>query len=166
MLPSALLLAIGVHADQQVGAKQETVAAYSKGCLMENGLAYGPFRDGQSPDTDLYPSVAQIQEDLTFLSHVTKRIRIYGTKGTFARIPAIAKDLGISVMQGIYLGKNKEENKKAIDAAVQLARSNLIDSIIVGNEELTGSLISKQELLDYIQLVKKICACQCSHKHC
>lgn len=124
-------------------------------CLMDNGLAYGPFRDGQSPDTNVYPSAEQIKEDLTFLSHITKQIRIYSTKGTFALIPEMAKQLGLSVAQGIYLGADKDENKESLEAALGLARDNLIDTIIVGNEELTGSLISKQELLDYIRSVRK-----------
>jgi exo-beta-1,3-glucanase (GH17 family) len=121
---------------------------------MENGLAYGPFRDGQGPDIDIYPSVDQLQEDLRFLSHITKKIRIYGTRGTFSKIPSIAKGLGIAVAQGVYLNSDVDENKKAIASALQLARNHLIDTIIVGNEELTGSLVSKNDLLEYIQLVK------------
>ena len=32
--------------------------------LKANGLCYGPFRDGQSPNAEIFPSADQIREDL------------------------------------------------------------------------------------------------------
>src|SRR6266480_3135411 len=39
-----------------------------RSCLLKNGLAYGPFRDGQGPGDPLpFPTADQIDEDLTIL---------------------------------------------------------------------------------------------------
>jgi exo-beta-1,3-glucanase (GH17 family) len=123
-------------------------------CLLANGLAYGPFRDGQSPEYDIYPDTQQIKEDLDRISKITKRIRIYGTKGSFADIPRLAKKVGISVSQGIYLGQDRGENEEEIEKAVKLAKEGLVDSIIVGNETLTSSTLPKERLLCYLREVK------------
>src|SRR5437868_6741605 len=64
----ALLLS-QLHAAQAPVAKSKVDLS---ACLMQNGLAYGPFRDGEGPDMDIYPSAAQIQEDVRFLSQITK----------------------------------------------------------------------------------------------
>ncbi len=124
-------------------------------CLLANALGYSPFRDGQSPDQGVYPSVAQIEEDLTFLSQLTKRIRIYSARGPFALIPGMAAKLGLSVMQGISLSKNAQENDEEIAGALARAREGLIDSIVVGNEVLTASSLPKRDLMSYIQRVKR-----------
>ena len=135
-----------------------TQASFSpKDCLCANGLGYGPFRDGQSPDYDVAPSTNQITEDLKFVSKITKHIRIYGTKPPFDEIPKLVKtsNLGISVMQGIHLSKNEKENEEEVKAAVDLAHRGLVDSIVVGNEALTSSTLTKDKLINYIREVKE-----------
>ena len=151
--------------ERSVGVSYAADDPPGKKCLMANGLAYGPFRDGQNPDPHApSPDEGQVEEDLRFLGDVTKRIRIYSTKSPFDAIPKLAKrsNLGISVMQGIHLTDDPKENEEAIDEAVKLARAGLIDSIIVGNETLTGSQArkkdstsAKKELIKYIREVKK-----------
>lgn len=127
-------------------------------CLAANGLAYGPFRDGQGPEYRLpiNPRVEQIEEDLTFLGQITKRIRTYSTTSTQADIPRLAKRFGISVAQGIYLGPDEGTNEKQIAAALQMARDGLVESLIVGNEVLTASTLPKAKLLEYVRRVKKL----------
>jgi len=122
---------------------------------MKNGLAYGPFRDGQSPDYDVYPGSEQIREDLEFIGKLTKQIRIYGTKGTYAEVPRLAKKLGVHVTQGIYLGRDEKENEKEIENAVKLARAGLVERVVVGNETLTSQRLTKEKLVSYIEKVRE-----------
>jgi exo-beta-1,3-glucanase (GH17 family) len=129
----------------------------TKACLLENGLAYGPFRDGQSPDAGIYPTAAQVEEDLTTLSRITRRIRTYSAaEPVFQFIPQIATRLGMSVSQGIYLGPDRAENERQIAAAVRLAQEGRVDSLVVGNEILTvpGAGLAKSELIQYIRTVR------------
>jgi exo-beta-1,3-glucanase (GH17 family) len=126
-----------------------------KDCLSRNGIVYGPFRDGQSPDAGIYPTEAQIEEDLTFISQVTTRVRIYSTKGSFAAIPKIAAQLGIAVTQGIHLGPDREANEEQLATGIALARADQIESLVVGNEVLTGATLSKEELIAYLRRVRR-----------
>lgn len=124
-------------------------------CLFNNGLAYAPFRDGQGPGQGIAPDLAQVEEDLVFLSQITRRIRSYSTEGPFASLPQIAARLEIRVAQGVHLSSDVARNEEQIAAALGLAREGLVDSILVGNEVLTGSLLSKPELIAYIRRVRR-----------
>jgi len=127
-----------------------------KECLLQNGLAYGPFRDGQGVDPhDPAPTDKQVEEDLRTIGSFTHKIRTYSAKGAYARIPAVAAKLGIEVMQGIYLGEDPSENTAQIEAALQLVRTGRIRQLIVGNEALTGKKLSKAQLIAYIRKVRK-----------
>ena len=120
----------------------------------ENGLCYGSFRDGQSPEYQVFPSTEQIREDLQFIKQITNNIRTYGTVGTLVFIPEIAKQLGMTVTLGISLSDDSVENEAEISRAIDLAKRGLIDSIIVGNECLTLSRLPKDKLIAYIRQVK------------
>jgi len=168
----------------RVGASQNqtgtTVSDSSqsiKACLFRNGLAYGPFRDGQAPSapgqTLPFPSIDQLEEDIGFLGTITSNIRVYGSSGDYRQIAQLAKSHKppLRVMQGISLRwdskkskeKNDADNREEIDAAIGLAQSGLVDSIIVGNETLSqsgsgtqmGSQVPKAELISYLQEVRK-----------
>jgi len=125
-------------------------------CLLRNGVAYSPFRDGQGTDPhEPAPTDEQIEEDLRSVGALTHKIRIYSAKGAYARIPAIAGRLGMEVMQGIYLGPDANENTAQIEAALSLAHTGQIKQLIVGNEVLTGKKLSKSQLIAYIRQVRR-----------
>ncbi len=124
-------------------------------CLRNQGLAYGPFRDGQDPGQGTYPTREQIAEDLQFLASVTHRIRSYSVAGSLAEIPAIARELGLAVTQGIYLGDDPAANEAEVSTAVELARQGLVESLVVGNEGLTLSTLSKADLISYLRRVRE-----------
>lgn len=141
----------GFHNADSVEAK-----SLAKECLLRNGLAYSPFRDGQGVDPhDPAPTDQQIEEDLRVIGGLTHKIRIYSAKGAYARIPAMADKLEMEVMQGIYLGEDPDENSAQIEAALRVVRTGRIKQLIVGNEVLTGKKISKSQLIAYIRKVKK-----------
>jgi exo-beta-1,3-glucanase (GH17 family) len=123
--------------------------------LLENGLCYGPFRDGQSPDGGIFPTEQQITEDLQVLKGITGSIRTYSSTNGSENIPVIAKQYGLKVYQGVYLGANNSKNEEEIQNAVSLANRNLVDSIIVGNEKLLSNTMSENSLIQYIQEVKQ-----------
>jgi exo-beta-1,3-glucanase (GH17 family) len=125
-------------------------------CLLRNGMAYSPFRDGQGVDPhDSAPTVQQIEEDLQRVRGFTHNIRIYSAKGAYAGIPTTAGNMGMEVMLGIYLGEDPNENKAQIEAALRVVRKGRIKQLIVGNEVLTGKMLSKNQLIEYIRQVKK-----------
>jgi exo-beta-1,3-glucanase (GH17 family) len=117
------------------------------------GIAYGPYRDGQSPDS-VQPTSAEIREDLAQLRGVTNRIRTYGSAGPLQNIAVEASALGFDVSAGAWLSQDKSANEKELAAAIDLANRGLAQSIVVGNETQLFGTLSESELLGYIRRVK------------
>ena len=112
-------------------------------------VSYAPFRDQQSPfDLSLRITAAQVEEDLGKIAGVTKCIRTYAFKDGAEDVAAAAERLGIKVMQGMWLGRDRQKNRAEIDATVALAKRypNTISSIIVGNEVLLRGELSPTDL--------------------
>lgn len=123
--------------------------------LEANGLCYSPFRDGQSPEAGIFPTADQIKEDLESLKDITGSIRTYSTTNSSEKIPAIAKQLGLSIYQGVFLSSNLEQNKAEIENAITLANQKMVDSIIVGNEIMLTNTLNESALIQYIREVKQ-----------
>jgi len=70
-------------------------------------------------------------------------------------IPAIAKENGLNVMAGAWLGDNREINEKEIENLIKVVKTGNADLVAVGNEVLYREELTEQELLDYIYRVKK-----------
>jgi len=121
------------------------------------GVCYGPFRNGQSPDKDIFPSKGEITADITFLSKKVTAIRTYGSGNTLEVIPSVCDKAGIGLYMGIWLGRDKEANKKEMEAGIRLAQEKhkSIKGIIVGSEVLQRKDLSEDDLIGYIQEVKK-----------
>lgn len=133
----------------------KNTTATPQGSFAVNGIAYGPFRDGQNPDFGIYPTIQEIHEDLVQIKSIATRIRTYGCSDSLYHIPQEASHLGISVSQGIFLGKNAAQNEREIRSAIDLANRGLVESLIVGNETLLAGTLSLSELTNYISRVKQ-----------
>ena len=68
-----------------------------------SGYSFSPFRQGQSPQTGVYPSDQEMREDLELLSKQTDSIRTYSVDGDLDKIPAIAEEFGLRVTLGVWI---------------------------------------------------------------
>ncbi|HOX02616.1 MAG TPA: glycosyl hydrolase family 17 protein [Candidatus Paceibacterota bacterium] len=119
------------------------------------GLAYGPYRAGQSPGS-VYPTTNQIREDLLMLRRYTARIRTYGAENSLAAIPALCSEAGLECYAGAWLDTSVSGNQNQIASLIQIARQNhpTTRALIVGNEvQLRGDL-SQGALIAFIKTVK------------
>ena len=84
-----------------------------------------------------YPD-EQIASDLKRLKPLTSCVRTYSAMGPQGRIAKFAGQEGLKVLQGIWLDRNRAENRREIEAAMRLARQHpgVIEAFIVGNEVL------------------------------
>ena len=115
-----------------------------------HGMAYAPFRRGQSPLTGVFPSEAEVREDLALLSQYTTAIRTY-TSGANATIPGIAAEFGLKVNAGAWLDHDHNNNRAELDALVAAAqRYPNIDSAIVANEAVLRGDLSLPALIVYL----------------
>ena len=131
------------------------------------GVAYGPFRDGQSPWGER-PSRLELREDLHIISKHWRWIRVYGSRGVTSDILEIIREdnLKIKVMLGAWIAKESEsqevvvENRNEIDEAIRLANRfpDIINSINVGNETMvfwSDHLVDIQTMKRYISYVSE-----------
>jgi len=121
-----------------------------------SGVCYGPFRDNQDPEGGVFPVKKEIEEDIVFISKITKLIRTYGSGGTPGLIPLICDQNGTDCYVGIWLCKLKDDNRKEIDAAIKLVKEKhkSIKVVIVGSEVLLRKDLTEDELLAIIKEVK------------
>ena len=119
-------------------------------------LSYSPF-EGTRDDADTapVPTAAQVRADLTAIRPYASAIRTYRSTRGMQVVPAIARELDMKVMQGIYLDTNLtrdgsydlvpdpddpdkriSRNELEIRAGLTLARryGSAIKTVVVGNE--------------------------------
>jgi glucan 1,3-beta-glucosidase len=120
-------------------------------------MSYTPFRAGQSPlIATTHADAANIEEDLASLSRLTGCVRTYATDNGLDQVPAIAQRLGIKVLQGVWLSRERDKTRIQIDAAVALAKRypDVIIGLVVGNEVLLRGELAAEDIAGILREVK------------
>jgi exo-beta-1,3-glucanase (GH17 family) len=150
-----------------------------------NAICYSGYRHGQSPGDKVYPSLAQIREDLQILKKNWQLLRLYDCSPHGERVlEVIHRDgLQFQVMLGAYLGAemnnfgcpwgatftqeqldaNQRENAAEIERLITLARRypDIVFSVAVGNEatvDWTDHFVPVAQMIEYVRRVKKAVA--------
>ena len=121
-------------------------------------ISYAPFHGDQAPFTwDLHIPDAQIAGDLERLSQSTSCVRTYSAKGAQGRVTRLAASKGLKVLQGIWLGRNRADNRREIEAALKFARRypGTIEALIVGNEALLRGELPAAKIKAYLEEVRR-----------
>lgn len=127
-----------------------------------SSVSFAPYRRGQSPLTQVYPSLAQIEEDLRGLVGVTRAVRTYSSREGLEDVPRLAQALGLKVTQGAWLTVPQDLdgtptfNEPEIKGLIQVANAypDTVSRVIVGNEVLLRGELTPEQLIDYIRRVK------------
>ncbi len=120
-----------------------------------SGFSFSPFRPGQNPQENSYPSDEEIRADLELLSQQSDSIRTYSVEGTQADIPRLAEEFGLRVTLGVWISGDLERNEREIAKAIELARtSRSVVRVTVGNEALFRGEITVDALIAYIDRVR------------
>jgi len=120
-------------------------------------MSYTPFRGEESPlNPATHADVARIEEDLTKLARLTGCVRTYATDNGLDQVPAIAQRLRVKVLQGLWLGRNRQKNRNQIDTAIALAKRypDAISGIVVGNEVLLRGELAADDIAAVLREVK------------
>lgn len=146
-----------------------------------NAICYSGYRRGQSPDLKIYPTLAEIREDLHILKRHWQLLRLYDCSVHAQRVLQVIREdkLPFQVMLGAYLGPevsnagcpwggtyseehleaSRLENQAELGRLIQLANQNpeTVFSVAVGNEatvDWTDHLVPVQHMVDYVRRVK------------
>jgi exo-beta-1,3-glucanase (GH17 family) len=121
-------------------------------------MSYTPFHGDQAPFTpNLRIPDWQIDDDLRRLSASTSCIRTYSARGAYGRVAGFAEKYGLEVLQGVWLNRNRAENRREIEAALRLVRRypGTIKALIVGNEALLRGELSPAAIKSYLSETKR-----------
>ena len=136
------------------GAPRDLVAAPAGKLAC---VSYTPFRGAETPfDPTLVVPPERIEADLARLAPVANCVRTYATDQGLAAVPAIAARQGMTVLLGIWIGRDTVANRRQIDAAIAIARANpdAVRAIIVGNEVLLRGEQSGETLAKLLSEIK------------
>lgn len=121
-------------------------------------LSFAPFREGQGPMDEKFPTPEQIDADLRLMGEKTHSIRTYASaEGSMPVIPALAQKHGLKMIQGAWLGSIKADNETEIAEVIRSANANpdVVKRVIVGNEVLLRGDLEPEQLIEYIREVKR-----------
>ncbi len=145
-------------------------------------ICYSGYRDGQSPDTRAYPSLAQIREDLRLLQPHWRLLRLYDCSLHAQRVLEVISHDGLDfqVMLGAYLGAEMNnagcpwgatlseaqldasiaENEAELGRLIGLARQypDIVFSVAVGNEatvDWTDHFVPVHRMIEHVRRVKQ-----------
>lgn len=118
-----------------------------------HGLCFSPYEEGQTAGDPINQS--QIRRRMEIIKPYTKWIRTFSCTDGNELIPSIAKEYGIKTLVGAWLGDEAEINKREIAGLIKLAKEGHVDIAAVGNEVMYRGDLTEDELLDFMQQVKK-----------
>ena len=143
-----------------------------------NAICYSGYRRGQSPGEKVYPSVAEIREDLRILHRNWRLLRLYDCSLHAERVLNVirADRLDFKVMLGAYLAaemnnfgcpwgatyseeqlaENRAENDAEVERLIALARrhDDIVFSVAVGNEatvDWTDHFVPLERMIELVR---------------
>ncbi len=144
--------AITTDFSQKSEAEIQTIFTQSLSSQV-HGLCFSPYLKEQIIGDVL--SEAQIRQRMEIIQPYTKWVRSFSCTEGNELIPKIAREYGLKTIAGAWIGNDKEANEREIDSLIALAKAGQADIVAVGNEVLLRGELSKEELIAYIQRVKK-----------
>ncbi len=151
------------------------------GLKRGRAICYSGYRDGQSPETGIYPTYNQIREDLLILQNQWSYIRLYDCSLHAETVLKIIdkEKLNFKVMLGAFIGaelnnfgcpwgkvyseeelkRNKKNNIIQIKKLIKLANKypDIIFSLSAGNEatvDWTDHYVPVEKVISYVRLIK------------
>jgi exo-beta-1,3-glucanase (GH17 family)/cellulose synthase/poly-beta-1,6-N-acetylglucosamine synthase-like glycosyltransferase len=121
------------------------------------GMSFSPLRVDNDPVEGNYPTLEQIDADLSLLQGQVRAIRTYGLGGPLANIPELAAKFGMKVTLGAWLTDNLEENERELERLLRVAKKHpkQIIQVIVGNETILREDLSVEQLTGYLERMRK-----------
>ncbi len=121
------------------------------------GVTYDPMRKQDTQNGNTYPSIEDMDSDLTLLADKVHAVRTYSMLKGQDKIPELAAKLNLNVTLGAWIDGNLEKNRQEVDKLIEIGRQSnpKIIRLMVGNEVLLRADITKEALIDYIREVKK-----------
>jgi len=118
--------------------------------------SFAPFRNGQSPLREIFPSPREIEDDLLRLKGVFEGVRTYTATGGMEAVPPLAAKHGFTLTHSAWLGRDAAANERELRAVIDTANRHpgAVKRVIVGNEVLLREDLAPDRLIAYIDRVR------------
>ncbi|NJL15187.1 MAG: MFS transporter [Microscillaceae bacterium] len=152
--PEALVFDSKVNTDFSLKSEAEIQSLFAQSLNSQiHGFCFSPYLENQNIGDIL--SEAQIRRRMEIIQPYTQWVRSFSCTEGNELIPKIAREYGRKTIAGAWIGRDKENNEQEINNLIALARAGQVDIAAVGNEVLLRGELPKDELIAYIQRVKK-----------
>ena len=118
-------------------------------------VSYAP--SSQGGDSRRGVTTAQLRKDLALLAKRTHCVRTYSVSEGFDQVPTVAGELGLEVLLGLWIGRDKLHNEQEVARGIRIANAHraTIRAIVVGNEVLLRHEQTAEELTVLIRRVAR-----------
>jgi len=151
------------------------------GLPVAKSICYSGYREGQSPESEIFPTYEQVKEDLLILQNHWYYLRLYDCSLHAETVLKVIENekLSFKVMLGAYIGaelnnfgcpwgkilteeelkRNKKNNVNQIRKLIRLANQypEIIFSLSAGNEatvDWTDHYVSVDKVISYVRMIK------------
>ncbi|WP_296899163.1 glycosyltransferase [Thiohalocapsa sp.] len=122
------------------------------------GYSFSPMRADDDPTRRVYPSAAEVNEDLALLQDEVHAIRTYTLEGPMHEVPGLAAGHGLNVSVGAWIDGNPKTNAVQLDLLEALLREghrNIV-RVFVGNEVILREELSVKALGAHLDRIRRI----------
>ncbi|WP_426956124.1 glycoside hydrolase [Muricoccus radiodurans] len=121
-----------------------------------NSVSFAPFRDGHSPLRGVFPTAAQVEEDIRLIAPRVRAIRSYASIEGDYEVAEIAGRNGVRMWKGAWLGRDLVQNDREVNRLIEIANRHpeVVERVVVGNEVLLRRDLPVEELARQIDRVK------------
>ena len=119
-------------------------------------VSFAPYRPGQSPITQVYPSDAEVEEDVRLASRIARSLRTYASGEGMERVLQLAGRYELTVTHGAWLETEGRLNDAEVELLIRAANAypKVVERVIVGNEVLLRGDLTPDQLVGYIREVR------------
>lgn len=155
LLVAAGVLLEGTPARSTAAEPASALASTQSIAYRLHGLNFSPYLENQDPDRGSYVSEPQLRERMAIIAPYTSWIRTFGCTHGLEAAGRIAREFGLKVAMGAWIGRDNTANEKEIANLIAAARAGQVDIAIVGSEVMLRRDVSEAQLLEYLARVKR-----------
>ncbi|AWV23770.1 Glucan 1,3-beta-glucosidase [Roseomonas mucosa] len=121
-----------------------------------NSVSFAPFRTGDSPLRGIFPSAAEVEEDMRLIAPRVRGIRTYASVEGDYDVAAIAARNGLKLWQGAWLSGTLANNEREVARLIESANRHpeTVERVVVGNEVLLRRDLPPAALIGYLDRVR------------
>lgn len=122
------------------------------------GVCFSSIRDNESPARQITALPSAVEEDVAMASKLAKSLRTYTVSGSSYLIPEFCQKHQLDCLVGAWIGPLAWQNDAQLELLANLLERDhdRIKAVIIGNEVLHRQDCTEEQLIRYIQQIKKL----------